>query len=66
MAKVASVLAAAEADIVHIEMGEASSQDSKDMHFVIAVRDRPHLESILTKLQRSAVVMHAKRSKKSD
>ena len=65
MAKVASVLAAAEADIVHIEMGEASSQDSKDMHFVIAVRDRAHLESILTKLQRSTVVMHAKRSKKA-
>jgi (p)ppGpp synthase/HD superfamily hydrolase len=35
------------------------------MHFVIAVRDRAHLESILTKLQRSTVVMHAKRSKKT-
>jgi GTP pyrophosphokinase len=65
MAKVASVLAAAEADIVHIEMGEANSHDAKDMHFVIAVRDRAHLESILTKLQRSTVVMHAKRSKKT-
>ena len=65
MAKVASVLAAAEADIVHIEMGEANSHDAKDMHFVIAVRDRAHLESILTKLQRSAVVMHVKRSKKT-
>ena len=64
MAKVASVLAAAEADIVHIEMGEANSQDAKDMHFVIAVRDRAHLETILTKLQRSAVVMQVKRSKK--
>jgi hypothetical protein len=65
MAKVASVLASAEADIVHIEMGEANSHDAKDMHFVIAVRDRAHLENILTKLQRSAVVMHAKRSKKT-
>ena len=65
MAKVASVLAGAEADIVHIEMGEANSHDAKDMHFVIAVRDRAHLDTILTKLQRSAVVMHAKRSKKT-
>ena len=46
-------------------MGEANSHDAKDMHFVIAVRDRAHLESILTKLQRSTVVMHAKRSKKT-
>jgi GTP pyrophosphokinase len=65
MAKVASVLAGAEADIVHIEMGEANSHDAKDMHFVIAVRDLAHLDSILTKLQRSAVVMHVKRSKKT-
>jgi len=65
MAKVASVLAAAEADIDHIEMGEANSHDAKDMHFVIAVRDRNHMESILTKLQRSSVVMRAKRSKKA-
>ena len=65
MAKVASVLAGAEADIVHIEMGEANSDDAKDMHFVIAVRDRAHLDSILTKLQRSAVVMHVKRGKKT-
>jgi GTP pyrophosphokinase len=59
------VLAGAEADIVHIEMGEANSHDAKDMYFVIAVRDRAHLDSILTKLQRSAVVMHVKRSKKT-
>jgi len=65
MAKVASVLAAAEADIDHIEMGEANSHDAKDMHFVIAVRDRNHMETILTKLQRSSVVMRAKRSKRA-
>ena len=60
-----ALLAAAEADIDHIEMGEANSHDAKDMHFVIAVRDRNHMESILTKLQRSSVVMRAKRSKKA-
>ena len=65
MAKVASVLALAESDIVHIEMGEDKGHDAKDLHFVIAVRDRAHLDTVLAKLQRSAVVMRAARSKKA-
>ena len=64
MAKVAAALAAAEADIVHIEMAPDSAQDVKELHFVIAVRDRTHLETVLGKLQRSPVVMRAQRNKK--
>ena len=64
MAKVATALAAAEADILHIEMAPDSAQDVKELHFVVAVRDRTHLDAVLGKLQRSPVVMRAQRSKK--
>lgn len=65
MAKVASVLAAAEADIVHIHSGEDGAQETKDFYFVIAVRDRAHLDTVLAKLRRTAVVIRADRSKNS-
>ena len=65
MAKVAAALAAAEADIVHIEMVPDGAQDVKELHFVVAVRDRTHLDAVLAKLQRSPVVMRAQRSKKA-
>lgn len=63
MAKVASVLAAAESDIVHIHSGEDGAQETKDFYFVIAVRDRAHLDTVLTKLRRTSVVIRAERSK---
>ena len=65
MAKVAAALAAAEADIVHIEMVADSAQDVKELHFVVAVRDRTHLDAVLAKLQRSPAVTRAQRSKKA-
>ena len=65
MAKVAAALAAAEADIVHIEMVPDSAQDVKELHFVVAVRDRTHLDAVLAKLQRSPVITRAQRSKKA-
>ncbi len=65
MAKVASVLAAAEADIVHIHSGEDGAQETKDFYFVISVRDRTHLDMVLAKLRRTAVVIRADRSKNS-
>ena len=65
MAKVAAALAAAEADIVHIDMVADSAQDVKELHFVVAVRDRAHLDAVLAKLQRSPVVTRAQRSKKA-
>ncbi len=65
MAKVASVLAAAEADIVHIHSGEDGARETKDFYFVIAVRDRAHLDTIVAKLRRTSVVIRADRSKNS-
>ena len=41
LARVAAALAAAEADITHIDMGDDAAQDATDLRFVIAVRDRP-------------------------
>ncbi len=66
MAQVASALATSEADIVHIETAPDSTQDVKELLFVIAVRDRAHLDAVLTKLKRSPVVMRAQRNKRAD
>ena len=61
LARVASALASAEADIAHIDMGEDSAQDTTDLRFVIAVRDAAHLETALRSLKRAPSVLHASR-----
>jgi GTP pyrophosphokinase len=61
LARVASALASAEADIAHIDMGEDSAQDTTDLRFVIAVRDTAHLEMALRNLKRAPSVLHASR-----
>lgn len=66
MAQVASALATAEADIVHIETAPDGAPDIKELLFVIAVRDRAHLDTVLTKLKRSPVVMRVQRGKRVD
>ncbi len=63
LARVASALASAEADIAHIDMGEESAQDTTDLRFVIAVRDTAHLETALRSLKRAPSVLHASRIK---
>jgi GTP diphosphokinase / guanosine-3',5'-bis(diphosphate) 3'-diphosphatase len=63
LARVASALASAEADIAHIDMGEDSAQDTTDLRFVIAVRDIAHLEIALRSLKRASSVLHASRIK---
>jgi GTP pyrophosphokinase len=63
LARVAAALASAEADIVHIDMGEDANQDAADLRFVIAVRDRPHLDNALRNLKRTPSVLRAERAK---
>jgi GTP pyrophosphokinase len=63
LAKVAAALAAAEADIIHIDMGQEAAQDTTDLRFVVAVRDTSHLEVALRNLNRTASVLRAARSK---
>ncbi|MBK9235456.1 MAG: bifunctional (p)ppGpp synthetase/guanosine-3',5'-bis(diphosphate) 3'-pyrophosphohydrolase [Rhodoferax sp.] len=63
LARVAAALAAAEADIIHIDMGEDANQEAADLRFVIAVRDRPHLDNALRNLKRTPSVLQAARAK---
>lgn len=63
LAKVASALAAAEADITHIDMGEEAAQDTAELRFVIAVRDVTHLEVALRSLNRAKSVIRAGRTR---
>jgi GTP diphosphokinase / guanosine-3',5'-bis(diphosphate) 3'-diphosphatase len=61
LARVAAALAAAESDITHINMGQEASQDASDLRFVIAVRDRSHLETALRNLRRTTSVLKVQR-----
>jgi GTP pyrophosphokinase len=65
LAKVAAALAAAEADIIHIDMGQEAAQDAVDLRFLIAVRDVAHLDLALRNLSRTASVLRASRHKAS-
>lgn len=61
LAKVAGALAAAEADITHVDMAEESGEGAMDLKFVIAVRDLQQLEVVLRNLRRTPVVLKAER-----
>jgi len=61
LARVAAALAAAESDITHIHMGQEGAQDASDLRFVIAVRDRAHLETALRNLRRTSSVLRVQR-----
>jgi GTP pyrophosphokinase len=61
LARVAGALAAAETDIVHVDMGSDSPQDMAELKFVIAVRDAAHLEQVLRHLKRTPSVVKAER-----
>ncbi len=61
LARVAAALASAEADIAHVDMGDERAQDATDMRFVVAVRDRTHLESVIRTLKRTPSVMRVQR-----
>ncbi|MDR0275816.1 MAG: bifunctional (p)ppGpp synthetase/guanosine-3',5'-bis(diphosphate) 3'-pyrophosphohydrolase [Burkholderiaceae bacterium] len=62
LARVASALAAAEVDIVHMGMADESAQDTTELRFVIAVRSRDHLKHVLRQLRRTPSVLRAARS----
>ena len=62
LARVAATLANAEADITHVEMAEETRQDSTDLRFVIAVRDRTHLDAVLRAAKRTPSVLAAVRT----
>jgi GTP pyrophosphokinase len=61
LARVASALAAAEADITHVDMGMEPAQTATELKFTIAVRDRVHLAEVLRNLRRTPSVVRAQR-----
>jgi GTP diphosphokinase / guanosine-3',5'-bis(diphosphate) 3'-diphosphatase len=65
LAKVAAALAAAEADITHIQMGEEPVQSTFELQFTIGVRDRVHLAQVLRTLRRTPSVIRAQRERPS-
>ncbi len=61
LARVAGALASAEADIVHVDMGQESAQDAAELRFILAVRDVQHLDAVMRQLKRTPSVIQAKR-----
>ena len=61
LARVAAAMAGAEADIVHMGMTDEAAQDALDLRFVITVRDREHLDTVLRQLRRTQSVLRAAR-----
>jgi len=63
LARVASALATAEADITHVDMGQDPAQDATDLRFDVAVRDRIHLASVMRSVKRTPSVLRVQRAK---
>jgi len=61
LARIAGAMASAEADIVHVDMGQETVQDSAELRFVLSVRDLSHLESVLRQLKRTPSVIKVER-----
>ncbi len=63
LARVASSIASAEADITHVDMGDEPAQTATDIRFSVSVRDRQHLAEVLRSLKRTTSVIKAQRFK---
>ncbi len=64
LAQVAQAVAAAEADITHIDMGDGHAAESEtELKLVVAVRDRLHLADVMRKLRRATAVHKVSRIK---
>jgi len=62
LARVASAITNAEADITHVLMAdEVSGQEATDLRFIFTVRDKAHLEAVLGNLRRVPSVLQAQR-----
>ena len=61
LARIAGAMATAEADIVHVDMGNETAQDAAELRFVLSVRDLLHLDAVLRQLRRTPAVIKAER-----
>lgn len=63
LAQVASAIAAAEADIRHLDMGSESATETTELRLLLSVRDRVHLADVLRALRRLPVAQRVWRIK---
>jgi GTP diphosphokinase / guanosine-3',5'-bis(diphosphate) 3'-diphosphatase len=63
LARVASAMASAEADITQVDMGNEPAHTATDIRFSVSVRDRQHLAAVLRRLKRTPSVLKAQRYK---
>ncbi len=63
LAEVAAAVAAAEADITHIDMGDEPASASTELRLLLSVRDRLHLAEVMRTLKRSSAVLRVVRVK---
>ncbi len=63
LAQVAAAVSGAEADIVHIDMGDEHATETTELRLLVAVRDRLHLADTLRALKRSPAVLRVARVK---
>ncbi|MFM7025218.1 MAG: RelA/SpoT family protein [Limnohabitans sp.] len=61
LARIAGAMATAEADIVHVDMGQETVQDAAELRFVLSVHDSSHLESVMRQLRRTPAVIKVER-----
>ena len=61
LAEVAAAVAAAEADITHIDMGDEPAAEATELKLLLSVRDRLHLAEVMRTLKRSAAVLRVTR-----
>jgi GTP diphosphokinase / guanosine-3',5'-bis(diphosphate) 3'-diphosphatase len=63
LAQVASAASAAEADIIHLDMGKEPAADTTEVRLLLNVRDRQHLADVLRALRRVPTVLKVARIK---
>ncbi|ODV04277.1 MAG: guanosine-3',5'-bis(diphosphate) 3'-pyrophosphohydrolase [Rubrivivax sp. SCN 70-15] len=63
LAQVAAAVAAAEADITHLDMGDEPASETTELRLLLSVRDRVHLAEVLRTLRRVPVVLRVWRVK---
>lgn len=63
LAQVASAVAAASADITHIDMGNEPDSESTELKLTLSIRDRLHLAEVMRALRRSSAVLRVARIK---
>jgi GTP pyrophosphokinase/guanosine-3',5'-bis(diphosphate) 3'-pyrophosphohydrolase len=63
LAQVAATVAAAEADIRHLDMGAESAAETAELRLLLSVRDRVHLADVLRALRRNPVLLRVWRVK---